>query len=73
MTRVRNVAVDDFSREVLFSPVPVVVDVSADWCGPCRALDPLLETFAAWYAGDLKFVKVDLAAAPEVAELYRAL
>lgn len=71
MSRVRKVTAEDFSREVLFSPVPVVVDVYADWCGPCRALATLLERAAAAYAGRVKFLKVDIDEDPEVAGVYR--
>ena len=71
MKRVREVTAADFSREVLFSALPVVVDVYADWCGPCRALAPLLERYAELYAGEVKFVKVNLDAAPDIAEVYR--
>ncbi len=71
MKRVQNVTAADFGREVLFSPVPVVVDVYADWCGPCRALAPLLEKYAELYAGEVTFVKVNLDEELEVAEVYR--
>ena len=70
MRRVQEVTAADFGREVLFSPVPVVVDVYADWCGPCRAIAPVLEALAGQYAGRLKFVKANLDAEPEVAEVY---
>lgn len=71
MTRVQNVTAAEFSREVLLSPVPVVVDVYVDWCGPCRALAPLLETYAGLYADEVKFVKLNSDQEPEVAEVYR--
>ena len=71
MRRVQNVTAADFGREVLFSPVPVIVDVYADWCGPCRALAPLLEKLAERYAGAVRFVKANLDEEPEVAEVYR--
>ena len=71
MSRVTRVTAADFSREVLFSPVPVVVDVYADWCGPCRALAPLLERYAEMYAGEVRFLKVDADAEPDVVDVYR--
>jgi thioredoxin len=71
MPRVRTVTTEDFSREVYFSPVPVVVDVYADWCGPCRAVAPLLERLAEVFAGRVKFLKVNIDADPEVAGVYR--
>jgi thioredoxin 1 len=48
-----------FAAEVLTSPQPVLVDYWADWCAPCRQLSPILETFAAEYAGRVKFVALD--------------
>jgi thioredoxin 1 len=70
MSRVPQVTTREFAREVLFAPVPVVVDVYADWCGPCRAVAPLLERAAELYAGRLKFLKVDIDEDPDVAEVY---
>ena len=71
MSRVREVTAGEFPREVCFSPVPVVVDVYADWCGPCRAIAPLLERLAEFYAGRVKFLKVNIDDDPEVAGVYR--
>jgi thioredoxin len=71
MKRVRELTAAEFSREVLLSPVPVVIDVYADWCGPCRALAPLLEKYAELYDGEVKFVKVNLDSEPDVAGAYR--
>jgi thioredoxin len=51
----------DFEREVLKSEVPtVVVDFFADWCGPCRAVGPVIESLSREYAGRAKFVKVNV-------------
>ena len=71
MSQVRKVTAEDFAREALFSPAPVVVDVYADWCGPCRALAPLLERLAEAYRGRVKFLKVNIDEAPDVADVYR--
>ncbi len=56
------VAVTDqsFDQEVLQSPVPVLVDFWAAWCGPCKIIAPTVDQLAAEYAGKLKVVKVDV-------------
>lgn len=64
--------VDDsnFESEVLNSKVPVLVDFSAVWCGPCQRQLPVLEKFAAAKAGLLKIVKVDIDDSPQIASKF---
>ncbi len=67
MSQLKVVTAEDFGHEVMNAAEPVVVDLYADWCGPCRALAPLLDRFAQHYAGRVKFVKVNVDEEPQVA------
>ena len=50
----------EFEREVLQSEQPVLVDFWAAWCGPCRALAPIVDEVASFYNGKLKVMKMDV-------------
>ena len=69
------VAVTDqsFDQEVLQSPVPVLVDFWAAWCGPCKAIAPTIDQLSVEYAGKLKVVKVDVDANMEVSNRFGVL
>ncbi len=61
---------EHFDKTVLEAEVPVIVDFYADWCGPCRAMAPMLDEIARANAGEMLVVKVDTDASPKVSERY---
>jgi thioredoxin 1 len=60
----------DFDSVVLASDVPVLVDFWAVWCGPCKAITPLVEAVAEAAGSTLKVCKVDVDTSPQVAMRY---
>jgi thioredoxin 1 len=70
MGNVLNVTDASFEQEVKKSAVPVLVDFWAPWCGPCRALAPVVEELAGEYDGKVKVVKVNTDESLETAQNY---
>ena len=59
-----------FDQEVLKSPVPVLVDFWAPWCGPCKMVAPFVDEIAKEYNNKIKVCKTNVDEAPEIATKY---
>ncbi|MEO7329835.1 MAG: thioredoxin [Minicystis sp.] len=69
----KNVKVFDesnFEAEVLNSDQPVLVDFTATWCGPCKALAPIVDKLADEFEGKVRVGKLDIDASPKIAQKY---
>ena len=64
---------DDFPAVVEKATIPVLVDIWAPWCGPCRMVSPALEQLASEMAGELKLVKVNTDENPRVSQRFNVL
>jgi thioredoxin len=63
----REITDASFEEDVLRSPLPVVVDFWAPWCGPCKAVEPVLEELARAHGGRLEVVRLNVDANPRAA------
>lgn len=73
MGATRAVTDATFTSDVLQSDTPVLVDFWAEWCMPCRKVEPLLEEIATEMAGKVTIVKLNIDENPETARAYRVM
>ena len=69
----REITDETFEAEVLQAARPVVIDFWAPWCGPCKAVEPVLADLADRHAGSVDFVKLNIDENPVVASRYDVL
>ena len=70
---VLEVTESNFEQEVLQVGTPVLVDLWAAWCGPCRMIAPVVEELAATYTGKVKMGKLNVDEHPQVAAQFRIM
>jgi len=70
MSNVRQIQSHQFDQEVLRASEPVLVDFFATWCPPCRVIGPILDRLSQEFAGQIKFLKINVDEAPDLAYRY---
>ena len=70
---VTEVTDENFEQEVIKSDLPVLLDMWAPWCGPCRMVAPVVEKLSEKYQGKVKFYKLNVDENPRTAARYRVM
>ena len=70
MSLVKELADNEFDKEVIRSQLPVLIDFWAPWCGPCKTIAPIVEELANTYMGKLKVFKINIDNNKEAAMKY---
>lgn len=73
MSRIDQWTTSNFDTNLSQSPMPVLIDFWADWCGPCRLVAPVLEQIAEERGDSLRIAKVDVDDSPELAEKFNVV
>jgi thioredoxin 1 len=70
---ITHVGESDFEEQVITSTLPVLVDFTAVWCGPCKMLDPIIKQLAQEWEGKVKVVKLDVDDNADLAMQYQVM
>jgi thioredoxin len=73
MADISKLSGDTFEDEVLKADLPVLVDFTAVWCGPCKMLDPIVTQLAVQWDGKIKVMKLDVDDNPDLAMNYSVM
>ncbi|MFC1907884.1 thioredoxin [Chloroflexota bacterium] len=70
---VKDITDQNFEDEVIKSTLPVLVDLWAPWCGPCRMVAPVVDKLAEKYEGKVKFFRLNVDENPQTATKYKVM
>lgn len=70
MGEIKKIETDEFEKEVLKSDKPVVVDFWAEWCRPCKKMEPLMQSLWEEFKDQIKFLKLDVDENPSITAEY---
>jgi thioredoxin 1 len=70
---IEQLSESSFEQEVLQANLPVLVDFTAVWCGPCKMLDPVVKQLASAWDGKVKVYKLDVDESPDLAMTYQVM
>jgi thioredoxin 1 len=73
MADIPKISEDNFKTDVLEAAVPVLVDFTAVWCGPCKMLEPVVKQLAEQWNGKVKVMKLDVDDHPQLAMEYQVM
>jgi thioredoxin 1 len=73
MSDIQYITQDTFQNQVLDESLPVLVDFTAVWCGPCKMLEPIVKELAEEWSGQVKIVKLDVDDNQDIAMQYHVM
>lgn len=70
---IQTLSEEQLKQQITSSSLPLIVDFGAEWCQPCKRLDPILEELAGAWQGKAAIVRIDVETAPEITMQYQIM